>query len=224
MSNIKLPSKELIIAAFCGGTVVSLLELMNMFASHDNVFDPYFWGGMITAGIIGVLGLFISQAKDIGGAITSGIAAPQLLGGMVKAVPVMVSILSMHAAPIYADNTDSIKVTTIIEGTYKILEIKSLNTNKGLLLRDTMIIKLPTEDSLEIIGDQYQGIKFSIRKDTVDKEILIRIKPSDQYISLKNTDPVQSLLRGAFGHIFRKEKTQIQKLELSIEEKLIERK
>ncbi len=67
MGQIKLPAKELIIAAYCGGIITSLLELANMLASraHDEIFDPYFWVGALVAGIIGVLGLFVSQTKDI---------------------------------------------------------------------------------------------------------------------------------------------------------------
>jgi hypothetical protein len=84
MANIKFPSKELIISAFLGGIVLSLLEMMNACFNHKNIFDLYFFGGMFFAGILGIFGLLVSQTRDIGGAVTAGIAAPQLIGGMAK--------------------------------------------------------------------------------------------------------------------------------------------
>lgn len=220
MSDIKLPPKELIIASFCGGITMSLLELMNMFAAHENVFDPYFWGGAFIAGLVGIIGLFVSRAKDIGGAITSGIAAPQILGGMTKIVPTTLALISLHASPSYANMSDSISVTTIVEGTYKVLEIKPINSNRGILLRDTTIIKIPINDSLEIIGDQYETIHFSLNKDTVkNEETILKIKATNDFF-IQRANPVERFLRGAFGHSHRKEK--IKKLELSIEKKIIE--
>ena len=76
MPDIKLPPKELIFFAFIGGIVLSLLELANILASRQNIFDLYFWGGAFVAGLIGIVGLFVSQTKDIGGAISAGIMAP----------------------------------------------------------------------------------------------------------------------------------------------------
>ncbi len=227
MGQIKLPAKELIIAAFCGGIVTSLLELANMLASraHDEIFDPYFWVGFIVAGIIGVLGLFVSQAKDLGGAITSGVAAPQLLGGLGKVAPTVVSLLFAPLnTPVYAgeDFQDSITVKTIVEGNYKVLEIRPVNsTQKGVLIRDTMTVKLPTGD-LEIYGDDHEGIQFCIDKDTVnEKEVVVRIRATDHVVQKEQHHPIQRILRGAFGH--RKEKKKTKKLELTVEEKPIEK-
>ncbi len=97
---------------------------------------------MLVAGIIGVLGLFISQAKDIGGAVTSGVAAPQLLSGIAKATPIVSSLIfSPFVSTTYAQepSNDSIEIVTIVEGTEHILELKSVDSKKSHFLKDTTI-------------------------------------------------------------------------------------
>ena len=80
----KAPMWQFLLASFCGGMLLSALELFHMFTRKEAP-DIYFFGGMIMAGIIGMAGPFLSRVSDIGGALTSGIAAPQLLGSIGKA-------------------------------------------------------------------------------------------------------------------------------------------
>lgn len=221
----KLPPKELIIAAFCGGTVTSLFELANMLSSHENIIDIYFWAGALIAGIIGVLGLFVSQAKDIGGAITSGVAAPQLLGGMAKITPTVISLLlSPIITPIYAgeEKIDSVEITTIVEKG-KIYEIKPLrDTGKTILIRDTMTFMVPKGDMV-LYKNGVKKAQFKINTDTTHtEETIIKINTTTQ--TKKPDDhkkPTFRLLRGVFGHVFRKETITEKKVEINIEQKPI---
>lgn len=225
MPEIKFPSKELILCAFLGGTAMSLLELMNMFVERENVLDPYFYGGMLIAGLIGIFGLLLSQAKDIGGAITAGIAAPQVLGGLTKVAPTVAALLTAPIGTAYAEDIfqmpDSLEITTIVVGEHRLIEIKPLNSRKGLLLRDTTYIKVPAGDTLEIVGDQYEAIRFCLKKSNKDREITIRIRVKKEKITHKqlNEPAFDRLLRGMFGNSHRKGKKHFQRLELSIEEK-----
>ena len=59
-----LPSFDLIISAFIGGIVLSLMELMSMCTHHENIGDPYFYVGMLIAGFLGIVGLLVSRSKD----------------------------------------------------------------------------------------------------------------------------------------------------------------
>lgn len=226
MPEIKFPSKEIIICAFLGGIVVPLLELMNMFVSRENVLDPYFYGGMLIAGVIGIIGLLVSQVKDIGGAIAAGIAAPQVLGSLTKVGPTVVALLTAPIGTAYAQGDtipvlDSLEITTIVEGTYKVLEIKPLNSRRGILLRDTTVVKVPAGDSLEIIGEG-DAVHFYLDKNTGNKKITIKIKVREQIVQQEQSS-LNRMFRGVFGNSHRKEPAIIQRLELSIEEKPIEK-
>lgn len=231
MAEIKFPPKELLLCAFLGGMSMSLLELANMFAEHDNVLDPFFYGGMLIAGLIGVFGLLLSQAKDIGGAITAGIAAPQVLGGLTKVAPTVAVLLTSPVGTAYADDTiqmpDSLVITTIVIGEHRLIEMRPLNSKKGLLLRDTTIVKMPAGDSLEIIGDQYEAIHFFLEKSRKNREITVVVRVREEKImhqQQQNEPALNRVLRGVFGNSHRKEKKCFQRLELSIEEKIVKDK
>ena len=67
-----------------------------------------------------------------------------------------------------------------------------------------------------------KGVKFCINKDTVNhKEIVIRIKATDTVINREQHDPLQRILRAAFGQ--RKEKHETKRIELSVEERPIQK-
>jgi hypothetical protein len=151
-----IPSIELTLAAFAGGMVLSLLELMNMCTHHENISDPLFYMGMLIAGILGILGMIISRAKDIGGAVTSGIAAPQLLAGIAKTGVVQAAL--MLNSPVYAQPApympakDSISVTIVSESDNKILQVQPVHDTTKYFLNDTLRMRVPSNESIVLSG------------------------------------------------------------------------
>jgi len=230
MPEIKLPAKELILFAFIGGIVLSLLELANMLASHQNIFDLYFWGGMIIAGLIGVIGLLLSQTKDIGGAITAGIAAPQLLGGITNIAPTVVTFLfNSIVTPVYAqtDTTqmmenDSIEIVIVLKGSNEILELSTQQYTN--FIKDTTIMKIHKDEQLSISGKNVDDIKINfedelnrVANDTA-KQYIVNVNVVE-YVSQQNqqVQNKNSFLRGVLGHKYRKKPQVKHKLEVKIE-------
>ncbi len=228
MPEIKLPQKELILFAFIGGIIISLLELTHMLANRENVFDPFFWGGAIVAGLIGVIGLLLSQTKDIGGAITAGMAAPQLLSGITNVAPAaMTFIFNSIVTPVYAQDDvqmlqqpDSIEIVVIVEGTNKILELNS-GPNQSFV-KDTAHLKIQKDEKFSISGDNMEDVNISfddaltnVAKDT-SKEYIVKVNVVEYVPQQKRQ---QSFLRGLLGHGQRKKPQAKQKLEVKVEEK-----
>lgn len=212
MSPIKFPQKELIFFAFVGGIVLPLLELSHMLASRENALDPYFWAGMLVAGIIGIIGLFFSQTKDIGGAIATGMCAPQLLSGITKVGPTVTSLLiGSFTTPVYAQpiTQDSIHVLVIVEDSNKVIEVVS--QEQLFLVKDTIHLKIPAQDTLLVSGSDLDTITLNKFDSTKDYTIKVNIVEEKQ-VSQNN------FLRGIFGNSYRKDSTTKQKLDVQITE------
>jgi len=211
MAEIKLPAKELIISAFFGGMVLSVLELMNACFRHENIFDPYFFGGMAFAGLLGVFGLFISQTKDIGGAITAGIAAPQLIGGIAKTGGAVTSAaLSIFmGSTLYAQNADSIVVTTFIESK-NTLRVET-SEGKSFFVQDSMKFKLARNETI-VIKDENTTSDI-INFNDMEKDSVILELNSRKFIVQEKS---QNFFRGLFAQQYvQKKQTDENKIEVT---------
>lgn len=185
---------------------MSLLELLNMLSTKEGMGDIYFYSGMVVAGVIGIIGLFVSQAKDIGGAITSGIAAPQLLGGLAKSATnigsqtaafgktaeiVLCFLMAPFGGDAYAATPDSVTIKTVVKSQHA-LEVKT--NGRSQYVKDTTDIKVAADDTLNI-----EGQKVSVADYTVDKNkgaMMVTIEKKNRVVVSKKGQ----LLRGLFGH------------------------
>jgi len=112
-ADAKVPVWGLLLAAFGGGIVLQLAELASMFKLHQSA-DFYFFGGMLVAGVMGVGGLFLTGATSIRSAIAAGVSAPQLLGGVIKAVPTTALMIQSAFTPIYAQPVQPMDSVTVM--------------------------------------------------------------------------------------------------------------
>ena len=119
--KMKSINREVLIGGFIGGTVISLLELATTLKEGDyHLISIFFFIGAIISGIIGVVGTLIVSPNDLRNAISAGVAAPSLLGGLLQSgvatttTALMLSIVSPEA---YADTTSITKPVTEIKDT-----------------------------------------------------------------------------------------------------------
>lgn len=193
MTNIKFPQKELLISAFCGGTILSFLELANMCVKHENIFDVYFYIGMFVAGIIGIFGLLLSQTKDIGGAITAGMAAPQILAGLAKTGSTIKVASFSLLSTVYAQNVDSINILTVIENNQDIYEIK-VSDGRVIPITDSTVFKLSRNESIMIFSDDVSS-DFITFDDVDSNHVTLQINHRKPILQKQG----QSFLRGIFA-------------------------
>jgi hypothetical protein len=131
--------KEMIFGAFIGGMTMSLLELMTaMNAGEYDMLSIFFIIGCLVSGMIGIIGSFIIAPTDFRNAITTGIAAPSILGGLMRSgvakttTTTVVALMNMGIAPVCADPADS---NIVIYDTI----------NVGIVSETTMVIDTPSD-------------------------------------------------------------------------------
>lgn len=210
MSNIKFPQKELIISAFSGGMILSLLELANMCVKHENILDPYFYVGMLIAGIIGVFGLLLSQTKDIGGAITAGMAAPQLLAGLSKAGSVVKAAALIVTGVVYAQNvTDTLIIRIALENQNEVYQVK---TTSGQIfdVKDSLVFSLSRNDAIIISSNGITSDLITFKDISVDT-ITLEIDYRRQIVQQQRS---KSLLRGLFAQQYVQEQVEHDRIEV----------
>lgn len=174
---------NLFIVAFFGGTALSLLELMEMCFHNPQDINIFFFGGMTIAGIIGIGGFLIGGNENIRSAFLSGVAAPQVLGGMVKAGTIALpktiafiyttstSLCCLFSTPIYAQPFDSLiadstRILITVEGTHEQVKIKDLKTDKEYTATMNQPLEIPFCDSLCITTNNLNKI-VKISKDYI---------------------------------------------------------
>jgi hypothetical protein len=110
---------KIILGGFLGGATVSLLELMAAInAKEYGMVSLFFLLGLIVSGVIGIIGVLIMSPKDIKHAVTTGIAAPSILAGLVKSKVVAataVAVFYVVSPPVYAGDTDGTAVEIKVE-------------------------------------------------------------------------------------------------------------
>jgi hypothetical protein len=189
----KPPMWALIIAAFSGGIVLQMAELMGMMHRHEAA-DMFFFGGMLVAGAMGIGGLFLAGATSLRSAVAAGISAPQLLGGIMKAVPATALLLNNVMAPVYAQPTtiDSVKVTVEVESTLTGVTISTLDGSWSAKVQDGIKLTIPKVDSLKASMDE-ETVVFPLNIDTADSKSVLKITTQH------TTNGPGSFLRGLLG-------------------------
>lgn len=189
----KVPMWALIVAAFSGGIVLQMAELMGMMHHHEAA-DIFFFGGMLVAGAMGIGGLFLAGATSVRSAVSAGISAPQLLGGIMKAVPATAMMLNNMVAPVYAQLTtvDSVKVTVEVESTLTGVTISTMDGSWLVQVQDGMKLTIPLVDSLRATTEG-ASVVFPLRVDSADFRNTLRITTQH------STNGPGSFLRGLLG-------------------------
>jgi len=143
---------QLILSAFIGGIVLSLIELTNMFKQKESP-DIFFFGGLLIAGIIGIVGYFMTGANDVRTAFVSGVSAPQLLGGIVKIGSAGAQAVSLLFAPMnaYAQTPTVDTVNVLVLSQFNNVKIKTNDT--VFVVNDSNKIKMKYQDSITIFVD-----------------------------------------------------------------------
>jgi hypothetical protein len=178
----------LISCAFVGGIILPLTELSSMFKTKE-LPDLYFFGGMLVAGVIGIVGFFIAGAESFRTAFVSGVSAPQLLGGLVKIGSTSAQTLSMFlsivSTDVYAQQpVDSVSVNVFVKNLEQV-EIKANDTL--YIINDSLKTKIPYQKTIVI---SHNNVHDTVRLNNVDS--------SDITVS-KNTTNWENLLRGLFA-------------------------
>jgi len=221
---------QFILSAFAGGAVLSIMELADMFQKKE-VPDLFFFGGMVIAGIIGIIGYIISKAASSSvhstvNAFMSGIAAPQFLGGLVKVGATTTTAVAMMFLPIAyaAPAKDSIKVVAVVQG----IDSAEIHVKgKTYKISDITKLVIPKQDSITITGKGFSE-KIAMPK---KKEFILKIEMKDQGIPQAQQDEQKkqdvfegkylSIMRGIFAQKYEQKQEEspasIKKLEISIE-------
>lgn len=169
---------QLIVAAFCGGMCLPLSELMGMI-SHKEAVDLFFFAGMLIAGVIGVGGFFAAGAANTRSAFVAGVSAPQLLGGLAKAVPAGAKALSFVLAGQIAfaqvpQAGDSVKVLLTVEG---VDSVRVRVGSKSVMIGDTARLTLRVGDSVVVGGFPLRSAAFVSHLNM--KSVKVRVQASN---------------------------------------------
>ena len=202
---------KLLLAAFCGGMSLSLLELMNMMFHSPQDINVFFFGGMTIAGGIGIIGYFLAGDANIRSAFLSGIAAPQILGGVLKTGATVGThagvIFSIFGSPVYANEPiDTIiqdtTMTITVEGTREVITVKDLNTNKEYKASYHKPAEIPFSNSIEVTTITATGEKVKVNKDySVDEKKRLNIIVIEKH-------KTKSIFRGLFPQQQQQKLTQ----------------
>jgi hypothetical protein len=107
-------NKEVIAGGFVGGMAMSLLELaVTVQDGEFHLVSVFFIIGCIASGSVGVIGTLMVNPSDFRNAVSAGIAAPSLLGGLIHSgvattttvVAMSLFAPSVHAQDIVLDST-----------------------------------------------------------------------------------------------------------------------
>jgi hypothetical protein len=220
----RLINMQFVLSAFAGGAVLSIMELAAMF-QHKEVPDKFFFGGMLIAGLIGVIGYVLSKAVSKSdhstvNAFMSGIAAPQFLGGLVKVgstTATAVTMLFMPAA--YATTRDSVKVVAVVQGVDSAeLTVKG----KTYKLSDVTKLVIQRQDSITVTGNGFSE-RIAVPK---KKEVVLKIEMVDQAPTEVQQEQKAfqgkylKIMRGMFAQKYEQKQAEpqiVKKIQISIE-------
>jgi hypothetical protein len=190
---------QLITSSFSGGIALSLMELYQMFNNKEPA-DLFFFGGMLIAGLIGIIGYVLASAENTRSAFLAGVSAPQLLGGIVKAGSKGIQTISLIlCTSVYAQPNDSTYVIVNLNGVNK----SEIYFNDTLFIADSQNNKLRVkyQDSI-IVKAGSESKVISLNKDTT----FISIKSETTQVQTKTS----RLFRGIIAQkVFEREKNNI---------------
>ena len=236
-SIIKQGSIQLILAAFLGGMLLSILELYSMLQNKEHI-DSYFLGGMVIAGFIGIVGYILSNPDNARAAILAGVSAPQLLGGLknaavasseatmsfLKTAPLYASMFigllfpSAHAKPVVVPDSISVIISVYGSEYITIKTIDSIFVVSGIAKleikkQDSIIVAVPGIDPSTIYFYETSdtgGVKIDKNK----KEFVIKISVDEVQVQQKSKSG--SFFRGMFAQQQRVDPV-IKKIDIKVE-------
>ena len=198
---------DVLLAAFCGGMALSVLELLNILTQHPQNLNIYFFAGMIVAGCIGLgVSFFLKGDTSKDSAFFTGIAAPQLLGAIVKtgSTATQVAFFSqLSFLPMaYAGTTDvviedSTTIEITVKGTTQPVTVQNVHTKKEYVIEPNEPTKIPYSDSLKITSKSTQNKDINVNK----KYIIDNTKKLDVVVITKQRT------KGFFQGIFAQQHT-----------------
>ena len=204
-----------------------------MWKSKENP-DIYFFGGMLIAGVLGVVGYLVFGAPTSRTAFASGISAPQLLGGLVKAGAggisssssvgflvklgaVLAQFISMTLMPpAFAGTADSIKVVAVVQGIDTAVIVVG---DREYKISDVTKLTIPRKDSITVVGEGFsQRIPVKKSKDMVLKVWVEKVKVKEQKMF---DGKYRKIMRGIFAGQYQKQEDSSEvpdkKIAISIE-------
>jgi len=165
---------DVLLAAFCGGMALSVLELLNVITQHPQDLNIYFFAGMAIAGFVGLgVSFFLKGDTSKDSAFFTGIAAPQLLGAVVKTGSTVTQVAfysQLSFFPMaYAGTTDvviedSTTIEITVKGTTQSVTIQNIYTKEEYTIKPNVPTKIPYSDSLKIRSNSAQNKDVSVNK------------------------------------------------------------
>lgn len=149
----------LFIWAFLGGSALSWLNLM----TNPEGFNRFVAVGILSAGIVGIIGhtIFDNGRATKKSSFATGVAAPNLIGGLINAGSNVTIAFSLGFMSVYADTTavvmppDTAKIEIVIEGTDRDAKVKNKKTGEIYIVDANNPQQIPYADGFEI---QIDGI------------------------------------------------------------------
>lgn len=200
---MKIPKKVwFILSAGLGGTALTWIDV----ATNPSNVDHYVFLGMLGAAVIGIIAYLLVGDTTIKSAITTGIAGPNILGGIVKTGTVIVTFLEIGTFSIFpvafADNgidkpavEDTAQIEISVQGTEEEVIIKDMKTNQIYVADYNSPAQVPFSDSLEItvngLGKQIIEVDKDYIVDSTKKLNVIVIQKKRSFNFLRGIFPMQ---------------------------------
>lgn len=188
----------IILSAFFGGTTLSLLDL----ASNPTGISFHFMIGAVAAGLVGIGGYIVAGNTHPRSAFVSGIAGPNIIGGLLKAGTTVVEyMLPIAIVPIVLagdmpeanNNTNRIELN--IEGTNNKVKVTDIHTGKVYLIDSNNPITIPFSDLLEVeidnVGTQIITVDNDYIVDSTKRLNVIVLKKQRTWDFLRGFLPLQ---------------------------------
>ena len=184
---MKFPDRTpLFIWAFLGGSALSWLNLM----TSPEAFNRFVAVGILSAGIVGIIGhtLFDNGRATKKSSFATGVAAPNLIGGLINASSNVTVAFSLGFMSVYADSTavvippNTATIEIVVEGTDRDVKVKNMETGKVYTIDDNNSQKIPYANKFEIqidgIGtkDIESGDHYTVDSTNAGKLKIISIK------------------------------------------------
>jgi len=184
-----------------GGSILSWLELTT---NPDDV-NWCFFVGLLSAFIVGIVAhnLFDNGNATKRSAFMTGVAAPNLIGGMINAGSNVVVAFSFGFFSVYADTTtialptDTAKIEITVEGTDRDAKVKNKKTGEVYIVDANSPAQIPYDDGFEIkiegIGkkDIEAGKDYEVDSTNGSKLKIIAVKKKKTTGFLKGFIPFQ---------------------------------
>jgi len=199
---MKVPNRmPLFIWAMLGGSILSWIEL----ATNPEGANRYTFLGILSASIIGLVAHFIFDNGHTTkrSAFTTGVAAPNLIGGMVNAGSNIAVSFSLGFFAVYANDSiplmkpDTAGIEIVVEGTDRDAEVKNTETGEVYIIDSNSPQKIPYAQKLEVkidgigVKDIEAGEDYEVDSTNGSKLKIIAVKKQRTSGFLKGFIPFQ---------------------------------